>query len=311
MTKPHTTRIAPSPTGLLHLGTARTALFCWLAAKASGGRFLLRIDDTDAARNLDSALAVIDDGLAWLGLDHDARFRQSDRGAFYSALADGLIAAGLARRDDGAVRLNLPLADVPRRWTDTVGGAMSVGDKDAGFAASMVLLRSDGSPTYHFASVADDMDTGVTWVIRGTDHISNTARQVALWTALGRLDWSGAATGLPLWTHVGLVTYLGRKMSKRDGAASLLSYRDAGIHPEAMCNFLLRLGWGPSVDDKTARTIDRTRAVSLFLDAGRMRPSPANMDPMLLAALDRRYKGRDRAAALGDAAAGPSPPATP
>jgi glutamyl-tRNA synthetase len=290
----HTTRIAPSPTGMLHLGTARTALFCWLAARASAGRFMLRIDDTDRARNSAEAVAPIYEGLEWLGLNYDLHARQSDRLGIYASVADKLLSSGLARRDEGAVRLCVPADIVPARWQDTVGGTMKVGDKDRAMAADLVLLRSDGSPTYHFASVVDDMEFGVTWVIRGSDHISNTPRQMALWSTLAGIDWAGSGTPLPLWSHVGLVTHKGTNLSKRDGAASLLSYRDAGVHPEAMCNFLLRLGWGPSVDDRTARVIDRERAVALFLTGGRMRPSPANMDPVLLASLDRRYRGRDR-----------------
>ena len=159
----------------------------------------------------------------------------------------------------------------------------------------LVLVRSDGMPTYHLASVVDDMDLGVTWVIRGSDHVSNTARHVAIWTALS--SCTPGSPPLPSWTHVGLITSDGKKVSKRDGAASMLGYRDAGTDPDAMFNFLLRLGWGPSVDDRTTRTISRDRAVSLFLDGGRMRATPANMDLALLASFDRKYKGAAEAAA--------------
>lgn len=147
-------------------------------------------------------------------------------------------------------------------------------------------------PTYHLASVVDDMDLGITWVIRGSDHLSNTPKHIALWRAVGKLEWSGAAAPMPLWTHLGLITSDdGKKISKRDGATSLLDYRDSSVDPDAMVNWLLRLGWGPTIDDKTTRTIDQDRAVRLFLEGGRMRASPANMDPLLLSALDRKYKG--------------------
>lgn len=292
---PHVTRIAPSPTGLFHIGSARTALFNFLAARASRGRFVLRIDDTDTARNSDDAVRVIDDAMAWLGLTPDLRVRQSDRLPLYRSLAEGLVAAGLARRDGAAVRLSP--GTLPGYWDDTLSGRVAVTDHDRALADGLVLVRSDGMPTYHLASVADDMDLGVTWVIRGIDHFANTAKHVAIWSALARLDWPGAGRPLPLWTHLGLITRGGRKVSKRDGSASLLDHRDAGVDPDAMCNFLLRLGWGPTVDDRTTRTIDRARALDLFLAGGRMRASPANMDDALLASLDRKYRGaRERAA---------------
>jgi len=295
---PHVTRIAPSPTGDMHIGTARTAYHNWLIARSTGGRFILRIDDTDLARNSDAAVGVIDDTMAWLGLDHDLRVRQSDRLGLYRTLCDALLDAGLARRDGAAVRLVLP-DDTPASWTDTVTGTVAIGDADRRVIDGMVLMKSDGMPTYHFASVADDMDLGVTWVVRGIDHLSNTAKHVAIWTALSRVAWGGAGRPLPRWTHLGLITRGGRKVSKRDGASSMLAYRDAGTDPDALLNWMLRLGWGPTVDDRTTRTIDRQRALALFLDGGRMRSSPANMDPALLAAYDRRHKAAREKAARG------------
>jgi len=289
MTTAHTTRIAPSPTGLFHIGSARTALFNWLIARATGGRFLLRIDDTDNARNDERAVQVIDDALAWLGLDHDMRVRQSDRLDLYRNLAADLVRAGLARMDGTAVRFAPKV--IAEGWYDTIAGRIAITDNDRKAIDGLVLLRSDGMPTYHLASTVDDMDLGVTWIVRGTDHLSNTAKHVVLWEALASLDWSGHGRGLPLFTHVGLITQNGKKVSKRDGSASLLSYRDDGICADAMFNWLLRLGWGPTVDDRTTRTITRDRALALFLDGGKMRSSPANMDMALLASLDRKYKG--------------------
>lgn len=298
---PHVTRIAPSPTGLFHIGSARTALFNWLVARSTGGRFILRIDDTDAARNTPEAVAVIDDALSWLGLDHDVRIRQSDRFGLYRGLADGLVAKGLARRDGDAVLLAAPT--LPDAWRDTLAGDIRVTDNDRKLADGLVLVRRDGTPTYHMASVADDMAMGVTWVVRGQDHLANTPKQVALWDALSRLDWDGAKTPMPLWTHVGLIMHGGKKVSKRDGSASLLDHRARGVDPDAMGNWLLRLGWGPTGDGKGDRTIDRDRALAIFLDGGRMRSSPANMDLPLLDSLNRKVLGgRERAARLAAAA---------
>lgn len=135
--------------------------------------------------------------------------------------------------------------------------------------------------------------------------LSNSSPQliITLWHALGKLEWSGAAAPIPLWTHLGLITSDGKKISKRDRAASLLEYRDRGVDSDAMFNWLLRLVWGPTIHDKTTSTIDRDRAVRLFLDGGRMRASPANMDPMLLSAMDRKYKrARSRAASRDNVA---------
>lgn len=286
--KAEITRIAPSPTGLMHLGTARTAYYNWLAARASGGRFILRIDDTDASRNDEAAVAVIDDGLAWLGLGHDERFRQSDRADVYAAAAERLLTDGRAyRAENGAVLLS-PGFDPS--WTANDGKVMTPTDKERALADDQVLIRGDGAPVYHFASVVDDADKGVTLIIRGVDHVSNTFRQAAIFRALGAEP--------PRFAHVGLITQGGKKMSKRDGAASLLSYRDAGYDPDAVLNALLRMGWGPSVDDKSAAILPRERALDLFLTGGRMKPSPAGFDLAKLDWFDRKYKAmKDRAPA--------------
>lgn len=280
------TRIAPSPTGDFHLGTARTAYFNWLAARASGGRFLLRIDDTDLARNNPASVQVIHDCMAWLGLDHDATFRQSDRLDRYRAVAADLVDMGRAVvADNGAVLLKGGQATA---WTDRIGGVQTPTGPAQDLARDQVLMKADGMPVYHFASVVDDIDTGVNLVIRGIDHHTNTFRHTAIYDALG--------APLPLFAHLGLMTLAGKKMSKRDGAASLLGYRDAGIDPDAMLNFLLRMGWGPAQDDKSMAVIDRDRALDLFLDGGKMRSSPAGFDADKLAALDRKYRARKRQA---------------
>lgn len=280
----YTTRIAPSPTGDFHIGTARTAYFNWLAARAGGGRFILRIDDTDLARNNDASVGVIHDCLDWLGLVPDAVYRQSDRLDLYRGIADDLIRRGLAvTADNGGVLLK---GGCSAPWNDIISGHAVPGDVHHDLAADQVLIKADGMPVYHFASVVDDIDMGVNLVIRGMDHHTNTYRHAGLYKALD-------AT-LPDFAHLGLITMNKKKLSKRDAAASLLGYRDGGTDPDAMLNFLLRMGWGPRQDDKSMALIDRDRAVDLFLSAGKMKSSPAAMDLDKLASFNRKYISRKR-----------------
>jgi glutamyl-tRNA synthetase len=293
MSVPFITRIAPSPTGFFHLGTARTAYFNWLAARASGGKFLLRIDDTDAARNQDAFVDVIYQAMNYLGLDYDHTFKQSDRKDRYLQVAHDLLAQGKAVQRDGAVFLNHPLTLNPdvTGFDDAAVGHVKVSQLDHDAVANMVLIKSDGMATYHFANVVDDIDSGVNYVIRGADHISNTMRQVALYLALG--------APLPRYAHVGLLhdAATGKKLSKSTGARSLLDYQADGIDADAMCNFMLRLGWGPKVDDKSTTTIPRDKALQLFLDGGNLRAAAAKADFQKLASLDRKYKGQKRSTA--------------
>ena len=296
----YVTRIAPSPTGMFHLGTARTAYFNWLAARASGGRFILRIDDTDAARNDDAYVDVILDAMSWLGLKYDAMFRQSDRADVYDHYVNLLLNADLAYRDGTAVRLK-PVA-TRLAWKDMIAGNIKITDSDHKNADGLVLIRSDGTPTYHFASIVDDIDTGVNLIIRGTDHINNTSKQLAIITAL---DMVLTTPVHPIdFAHVGLIDHMvdgkRKKMSKRDDAASLLRYRDLGYSPDAILNFILRLGWSPSDAnfDKKVRMLDRDMAVKMFLTDGRMRNSPVLFDPVMLDTLDRRYKAAGEAASV-------------
>lgn len=282
----YTTRVAPSPTGDFHIGTARTAYFNWLAARASGGRFILRIDDTDLARNNHASIDVIHDCLDWLGLAPDAVYRQSHRRDIYDAAAAKLLDAGLAvRADNGAVLMK---GGAAAPWHDLISGDQLPSAKAHDLARDQVLIKADGMPVYHFASVVDDIDLGVNLVIRGMDHLTNTFRHAGLYTALD--------AAMPDFAHVGLITMDGKKMSKRDAAASLLGYRDDGVDPDAMLNYLLRVGWGPRQDDKSMKIIDRDRAVSLFLDHGKMRASPAAMDLPKLASFNRKYKHMKRSA---------------
>ncbi len=281
------TRIAPSPTGDMHMGTARTAYFNWLVARSTGGKFILRIDDTDQARNDDSKAQDIITVMDWLGLDYDEIHYQSKRLDMYRSIAGNLVSAGLAKVDDGCVRLDNPSFDGANKiWNDKISGDIKVVDQDMKYISTMVLIKSDGTPTYNFANVIDDYMIEIDYVIRGVDHQKNTSKQVMLAQLL--------AYDIPSYAHLGLLFKDKKKLSKRDGASSMMSYMEQGVDPDAMLNFLLRLGWGPTVDDKTTKIIDRDRALELFVDGGKMRGSPANIDLVKLASFDRKYKGRKR-----------------
>jgi glutamyl-tRNA synthetase len=281
---------------MMHIGTARTALFNWLAARATGGRFLLRIDDTDADRNMPEAEQPIFDGLRWLGLDWDECHRQSDRAEIYRTYGDRLLHAGLAfRADNGAIVLHWQ-----SRWTctwkDEIGGERTISDQMVGqIDGRLVLVRGGeklGHATYQFASIVDDYLMGVDFIIRGVDHIENTGKQVAIWQALNEIEHDGTRRRLPKFAHVGLIFKDGKKMSKRDGASSLLDYRDKDYDPDAVFNFLLRMGWGPKRDDASSTFMDKEIAKSLFLDGGNMRSANASFDQHKLDFYNRRYKQR-------------------
>ena len=308
------TRFAPSPTGFLHIGGARTALFNWLFARHHGGQFLLRIEDTDRARSTQAAIDAIPDGLRWLGLDWDGdtvfQFARAERHAEVArALLDGghayrcyataaeleaMRAAQKANRqplrydgrwrdrDPGEAPAGAPFVvrfKAPRtgetRIEDRVQGAVTVRNAELD---DMVLLRSDGTPTYMLAVVVDDHDMGVTHVIRGDDHLNNAFRQLALIRAMG---WDE-----PIYAHVPLIHGAdGAKLSKRHGALGVDAYRDEmGILPEALSNYLLRLGWGHGDEE----IVDRVRATALFdlADIGR---SPARFDLKKLQHLNGYY----------------------
>jgi glutamyl-tRNA synthetase len=246
-------RFAPSPTGFLHIGGARTALFNWLYARHTGGTFVLRIEDTDVARNTQKATDVILDGLRWLGLDWDegpmtsdpkgpskgehGPYFQSQRKEFYARRVRELIDKGLAYESDKAIKFrmqrepviinDLVVGEVRRELTDR-----EQADPD------FVIVRSDGEPVFHLVNVLDDLDMNITHVIRGEDHLSNTAKHIALFKAFGAQP--------PQYAHIPLILNAdGTKMSKRDKGASLQSYLDDGCAPEAVVNYLCLLGWSP------------------------------------------------------------------
>src|SRR2546427_956291 len=243
---PDTTRVrfAPSPTGYLHVGGARTALFNWLYARHVGGTFLLRIEDTDKARSTDEHTKVILDGLTWLGLDWDEPpVFQGARVTRHQEVADKLLAEGKAYLDAGTIRLRVPAGEIA--WDDAVHGRISFQGEDI---KDFVILRSDRSPLYNFAVVVDDIDMRITHVLRGDDHISNTPKQIAVYRAVG--------AALPVFGHVPMIAGPdGKKLSKRHGATAVGDYQHLGILPAAMRNFFALLGWSPG-GDREIMTLD-------------------------------------------------------
>jgi glutamyl-tRNA synthetase len=310
--RPVVTRFAPSPTGFLHIGGARTALFNWLYARHHGGKFLLRIEDTDRARSTEPAIAAILDGMQWLGMDWDGdviyQFARAER---HAEVAHALLAAGKAYRcyltqdELAAMRAKAQEERRPFRvtspWRDSTDGpadqqyvvrlkapregSVTIADRVQGDVTvenaeidDFVLLRSDGTPTYMLSVVVDDQDMGITHVIRGDDHLNNAFRQLALIHAMG---WPE-----PIYAHVPMILGAdGAKLSKRHGATGVDAYRDdLGYLPEAINNYLLRLGWGHGDHE----IISREQAVQWFDidDAGK---SPSRFDFKKLDNLNGHY----------------------
>lgn len=238
-------RFAPSPTGYLHIGGARTALFNWLLARHYGGTFVLRIEDTDKARNNEAAAQAIYDGLSWLGLDWDegpqkggafGPYFQSERDAIYGRYLQQLKTAGHTYEDKGAIRFRSPRKHVV--VDDLVCGRIDFDLSDPETHPDMTIRRPDGSWIFHFVNVVDDIEMKISHVIRGEDHLSNTPKHVELYGALG--------VEPPRFAHIPLILNKdGSKMSKRDLGASLNTYLEGGFLPEAVCNYLCLLGWSP------------------------------------------------------------------
>src|SRR5579862_1039439 len=255
---PPRVRFAPSPTGYLHVGGARTALFNWLFARRQGGTFILRIEDTDAQRSSWEMVAGIVDGLRWLGLDWDEGpdvggthepYFQSQRLEKYQARAHALVAQGKAFHDEGAVRFQVPPGRT--QFDDLVHGPIAFENEHI---ENFVILRSDGQPTYHLSVVVDDVEMEVTHVVRGDDHVSNTPKQVLLYEALG--------APVPAFAHVPLILGPDKKrLSKRHGATSVGEYEKRGVLPEAMVNFLALLGWSPGGNEEV---FSRDELISAF-----------------------------------------------
>jgi glutamyl-tRNA synthetase len=318
-----TTRFAPSPTGFLHIGGARTALFSYLFAKKQGGRFLLRIEDTDRERSTDAAVKAIFDGMEWLGLHADEKpVFQTQRYERYRAVADEMLAAGtayrcyctkeeleqmragqMARKEkpryDGRCRhrkdapANLPSVI---RFKNPETGNTVVDDLIKGTIEfrnaeldDLIIVRSDGNPTYNFCVVVDDRDMKVTHVIRGDDHVNNTPRQLNILKALGATP--------PAYAHVPMILGSdGVKLSKRHGAVSVVEYRAMGFHPDAILNYLVRLGW--SHGDQELFT--RAEMEQLF-DVTKVQKAPARFDLEKLVWVNHELlKKMEPAAAIGE-----------
>lgn len=336
------TRFAPSPTGYLHIGGARTALYCWLESRRRGGEFVLRIEDTDRERSTQEAVQAILDGMQWLGLGHDEgpyyQTRRMDRyrevadqllregKAYYAyetkeeieAMRNAAMEAGIKPRYNGYYRdRNEPLRDDPNRvirFRNPSTGSVVFDDKVKGRIEwsneeldDLVIFRSDGFPTYNFAVVVDDIDMGITEVIRGDDHVNNTPRQINIYKALG--------APVPEFAHLPMILGPdGQKLSKRHGAVSVMQYRDDGFLPHALLNYLVRLGW--SHGDQEIFSVDDMK--TLF-DVADVNKAASRFDVTKLSWLNQHYLKHDDPATLGpelawhlakigiDASQGPNP----
>jgi len=256
--------MAPSPTGFLHIGNVRTALFNWLFARHEGGEFRLRIENTDTNREVEEATQQIQDSLRWLGLDWDGDVTfQLDRLQDCAEVARRLVDEGRAYEDEGAIRFRMP-DDGVTAWDDAVRGRVEFpNDK----LEDVVLVRTDGRPTYNFASPMEDVWDGITHVIRGEDHISNTPKQINIIRAVGAEP--------PVYAHVSHVLGAdGKSLSKRHGSVTVDEFRHAGYYAPALMNFLALLGW--SYDDKTTIMSPEELVERFSLD--RIVPSPATFD---------------------------------
>ena len=256
--------MAPSPTGLLHVGGVRTFLFNWLFARGHGGECLLRIENTDTSREVEEAVGQIEGSLRWLGIEWDGVTTfQLDVMERAKEEARRLVAEGAAYEDEGAIRIRMPDEGVTG-WDDAIKGRIEFPNAEL---EDLVLVRSDGRPTYNFASPLEDWLDGITHVIRGDDHVSNTPKQINVLSALG--------ADLPVYAHVPSVFGEdGRKLSKRHGAVSVREFRDAGYLAEALRNFLALLGWAPDGETTIMSTSELVERFSLE----RVGSSPATFD---------------------------------
>lgn len=272
---PPTVRFAPSPTGELHIGGARTALYNWLVARGGGGRMILRIEDTDRARSTQENVDQILEALEWLGIDWDVGpLSQADAEERHRAVIAELIANGHAYEFEGSTRLRVPDDD------ETIVHDLIRGDVTFKHEAidDFTIARSDGSPLYNLAVAVDDQDGGVDLVVRGEDHLSNTPRQVMILAAMGCTP--------PRYAHLPLLHGVdGKKLSKRHGAASVQQLRDAGYLPEAVRNYLALLGWG--YDDK--QTIFTSDELKRYFSLERVSRSPAVFDEKKLRWMNGEY----------------------
>ncbi len=268
-------RFAPSPTGALHIGGARTALYNWLVARGSGGSLVLRIEDTDRERSTPENVEQILDALNWLELDWDeGPLSQAERAPAHAAAVDELLAGGHAYEDEGAIRVRVP-DEGEAVIQDVIRGEVRFPLQSI---QDFVVRRSDGSPLYNLAVAVDDRDMGVTHVIRGDDHLSNTPRQALILDALG--------AERPVYAHLPLLYGPdGKKLSKRHGAASVQELRAEGYLPEAVRNYIALLGWG---DEESSTILSTDELVERF-DLSRVSKSPAVFDVQKLRWMNGRY----------------------
>jgi len=283
-------RMAPSPTGFLHIGGVRTFLFNWLYARGQGGECLLRIENTDTGREVADSVAQIERSLAWLGIDWDGATRfQLDGIERCQSEARRLIEEGKAYEDEGAVRVRMPKEGVIG-WDDAVKGRIEF---PAAELDDMVILRSDGRPVYNYASPVDDWVDGITHVIRGDDHVSNTPKQIVVLTALG--------AELPTYAHVpNVFGEDGKKLSKRHGAVAVDEFREAGYIAPALMNFLALLGWAPDGETTIMSPAELIERFTLE----RVGVSPATFDYAKLDWMNGMYLRELSLAAYGDVLAG-------
>jgi glutamyl-tRNA synthetase len=268
-------RMAPSPTGFLHIGGVHTFLFNWLYARGRGGECLLRIENTDTSREVTEAVDQIQRSLSWIGIDWDGPVTfQLDAMERCRELAAKLVSAGAAYEDESAIRFRMPDEGVTG-WDDAVRGRIEVPNAQL---EDVVIVRSDGRATYNFASPVEDMDDGITHVIRGDDHISNTPKQIQILRALGHEP--------PVYAHLGSILGPdGKKLSKRHGSVSVDEFRAAGYLPEALVNFLALIGWAP--DGETTEMTVAEIVERFTLEA--VSASPGTFDYAKLDWLNGRY----------------------
>lgn len=277
-------RFAPSPTGKVHIGNIRAAIYNWLFARHTGGKFLLRVEDTDLERSTPEAIRVLFDCMKWLGLDYDEEvFYQTKNAARHLAVAEQLLASGHAYKVERTSRDGktgvVTMFRMPKEGTiefdDIVKGHMA---KKAEDIPDFAIVRSDGSPIFHLANVVDDIDQRVTHIIRGDDHVENTFKHICLFRALG--------APIPKYGHLSMiVNQQGKPYSKRDGAAFVGEYREQGYLPEALFNYLLLLGWNPG-DDREVLT--REEMIRLF-ELEKVHVTAAMFDPKKLAWMNGEY----------------------
>lgn len=279
------TRIAPSPTELIHLGNIRTAYHNYLAAKSTDGKFILRIDNTDRTRNKQEYLDKIFEAFEWLGLKPDSIEYQSENLERYNRLANFLVKKGYAINENGAIVLNASQF-IPNYWSDEICGRVTVSNREKEISSRIVLIKSDGTPAYNFCSIIDDMEMGVTDIIRGNDHISNTSKQFAVAKAL-EFD---CAVNLRFF-HEGLIFKDGKKLSKREKTGDLDYYRNTGYLPESILNWVLKLGWShPNPEfDREYPILRKEQAVKVFAE-GRLKGASSSLDLNKLDWYDKQYK---------------------